>query len=299
MVTKEEPKEEPKGEPKAEPPVKMAINRRATYIFIILHIAAFYGAYYWYISPHFWRLALELVVLYFFTGMFGITAGAHRLWSHKSYKAKLPSRILMMLANSMANQKCIYKWVQIHRTHHAYADTPDDPHDINRGFWYAHMGWLLLKTPPNVKAKLKACPLRDLERDPVVMFQYKMDPWLNFFMCFVVPTLYAWYIYNNAFLGFIVLGVMRWIFILHITWTINSVAHTFGTKTYNPNIRACNSLIESIISAGEGSHNFHHQYPWDYRTSGNIIDWNPTKYFIDFLYLIGQASDLKTYSVSM
>ena len=77
------------------------------------------------------------------TGALGITAGAHRLWSHRSYKARLPARIIMMLANSMANQGSILHWSRCHRAHHRASDTPRDPHSSTFGFFYAHVGWLL------------------------------------------------------------------------------------------------------------------------------------------------------------
>jgi len=266
-------------------------------VFIVAHITSLYAIYHLFNHDCFWQLIMEFILLYYFSGMLGITAGAHRLWTHSSYKAKLPARIIMMIANSIANQKCIYNWVRIHRTHHAYADTDGDPHNINRGFFYAHMGWLLCKTPVAVIEKYKLCNLRDLNEDFVVMFQYALDPWWNLFWCFVVPGIYGYIVYGSFLTGFLILGVARWIFVLHVTWTINSVAHTFGSRNYDPNIRAANSLIESIISGGEGSHNFHHKYPYDYTTSEHPLisdfDWNPTKYYIDFLYAIGQATCLK------
>ena len=79
---------------------------------------------------------------------FGITVGAHRLWAHRSYKAKTPYRILLMLMNSMASQRSIFDWVREHRAHHKYSDTASDPYDASRGLFYSHMGWLLLKKSP-------------------------------------------------------------------------------------------------------------------------------------------------------
>merc|ERR1719225_824305 len=75
----------------------------------------------------------------------GITAGVHRLWAHRSYKAALPLRALLMVFNSMANQGTIVHWARDHRTHHLYSDTIADPHDANRGFFFSHVGWLITK----------------------------------------------------------------------------------------------------------------------------------------------------------
>ena len=78
------------------------------------------------------------------TGL-GITGGAHRLWSHRSYTATTPIRFLLMICNSMANQGCILHWARDHRVHHKFSEMEADPHDATRGFFFAHMGWLLVK----------------------------------------------------------------------------------------------------------------------------------------------------------
>merc|ERR1719262_2050689 len=83
-------------------------------------------------------------VMYVCSGL-GITAGAHRLWSHKSYKAGPALRLVLMIFNSIANQGSIYHWVRDHRVHHLYSDTAADPHDANRGLFFSHVGWLLVK----------------------------------------------------------------------------------------------------------------------------------------------------------
>ena len=82
--------------------------------------------------------------LYLVSGALGISAGAHRLWSHNSFKCRVPAEILMMLANSICNQGTIIDWCRLHRAHHKYSDTDKDPHNINRGFFYSHIGWLLI-----------------------------------------------------------------------------------------------------------------------------------------------------------
>lgn len=107
------------------------------------------------------------------TAAFGITAGAHRLWSHKAYKARLPLRIFLMILQTIAFQNCIYEWARDHRVHHKFTDTDADPHNASRGFFFSHMGWLLIRKHPEVKEKGKLIDMSDLEQDPVVMFQKK------------------------------------------------------------------------------------------------------------------------------
>lgn len=106
-------------------------------------------------------------------GAFGITAGAHRLWSHRSYKAKWPLRLILMLSQTLAFQNSIYEWVRDHRVHHKFTDTDADPHNARRGFFFSHIGWLMVKKHPDVKARGKAVDMSDLETDGIVMFQKK------------------------------------------------------------------------------------------------------------------------------
>merc|ERR1719409_42807 len=116
---------------------------------------------------------LILAAVLYVCSALGITAGVHRLWTHKSYKAAWPLRVLLMIFNSIANQGTIYHWARDHRVHHLYSDTAADPHDANRGFWFSHVGWLLCKKSPAVIEAGKKINMSDLASDPVVMFQRK------------------------------------------------------------------------------------------------------------------------------
>lgn len=108
-------------------------------------------------------------------GAFGITGGAHRLWAHKSYKAKVPLRIILMIFQTLAFQNSIYEWVRDHRVHHKYTDTNADPHNSKRGFFFSHMGWLLCKKHNDVKTKGATIDMSDLESDAIVMFQERFE----------------------------------------------------------------------------------------------------------------------------
>lgn len=103
----------------------------------------------------------------------GITAGAHRLWAHKCYKAKWPLRLILAIFQTVAFQNHIYEWVRDHRVHHKFTDTDADPHNSKRGFFFSHMGWLLMKKHKDVIEKGKSVDLSDLEKDPIVMWQKK------------------------------------------------------------------------------------------------------------------------------
>ena len=104
---------------------------------------------------------------------FGVTGGVHRFWTHKSFKAKLPLRIILALCFSVSGQNTIYDWVRDHRVHHKYSETNADPHDSNRGFWFAHCGWLMMNKHPEVLRKGKQIDMSDILEDPVVQFHTK------------------------------------------------------------------------------------------------------------------------------
>lgn len=104
-------------------------------------------------------------------GGLGITAGAHRLWAHRSYKARFPLRVLLAFFNTVAFQDCALHWARDHRVHHKYSETDADPHNATRGFFFSHVGWLLCKKHPEVIAKGKGLDISDLKADPVLRFQ--------------------------------------------------------------------------------------------------------------------------------
>jgi len=256
-----------------------------------MHAFALWGTVLLWSHPLFYTMWAQAWILYPVTGMLGITAGAHRLWSHRSYSAHFPARALMMIFNSIANQSTIYHWARDHRVHHAKSDTEADPHDITRGFFYAHMGWLLLKKAKAVKIAGKEIDCADLLKDPCVWIQHVCDPWWNLAWSFGMPTAFWWYMYDEALLGFLVLGAARWLLCLHATWCVNSVAHTMGPRPYEASMYPTESWFTTIVAVGEGWHNWHHTYPYDYSASelGFMSQVNPTTMWIDFLALIGQA----------
>lgn len=104
-------------------------------------------------------------------GAIGITAGAHRLWAHKAYRARWPLRLILAIFQTLAFQNHIYEWVRDHRVHHKFTDTDADPHNSNRGFFFSHIGWLMLRKHKDVIVKGKTVDMSDLEKDWVVMLQ--------------------------------------------------------------------------------------------------------------------------------
>jgi len=242
-----------------------------------------------------WETFILAAVLYFCSAL-GITAGVHRLWSHKSYKAALPLRVLLMIFNSIANQGSIYHWARDHRVHHLYSDTVADPHDANRGFWFSHVGWLVFKKHPAVIEAGKKINMNDLQSDPVVMLQKQADPFWNLLWCFALPAFVSLAWGDTLWNGFLLAGVLRYVLLLNATWAVNSVVHRWGPKPYNPSHLTTENGWVSLFAIGEGWHNWHHAFPWDYAAAelGALSQFNPTKVFIDTMAFFGLVWDRKS-----
>lgn len=240
-----------------------------------------------------WSVVAEVILWYMVSGL-GITVGCHRLWTHRSFHARFPTRLLLMLLASIANQGGIYHWSRDHRVHHKECDTDGDPHNIERGFFYSHVGWLMLHKSEDVKKAGRKIDCSDLLQDPVVWIQHRLNPVWDQFWCYVVPGLYGIWRLGSFWEGLLVFGALRWVVTAHATWCVNSVSHTFGYRPYN-NKSATNNLFTALIANGEGWHNFHHAYPYDYTTAEH--PWwksiNVSTLVIDILWLLGQTSGHK------
>jgi len=275
---------------------KVQLVWRNIIIFGYVHLAAVYGAYLALTSAKLYTIAFAYV-MYVISG-WGITAGAHRLWAHRSYKARLPLKILLTIFNTIAFQDCAIQWARDHRVHHKYSETDADPHNATRGFFFAHVGWLLCKKHPEVISKGKGLDLSDLENDPVLRFQKKHYMILMPIACFIVPTLIPVFLWGETWTNaWFVATMFRWTFVLNATWLVNSAAHLYGNHPYDKHINPSENKTVAYLALGEGWHNYHHTFPWDYKTA-ELGDYsaNFTTAFIDFMAKIGLAYDLKTVS---
>lgn len=260
--------------------------------FTALHAAGLYGIYLGFYA----NLATIIWVglLYWLTEV-GITAGAHRLWSHRSYKAKLPYRAFLAVLNSMAYQNDIIEWSRDHRVHHKFSETDADPHNAKRGFFFSHVGWLLQRKHPDVIAKGRQLDISDLLNDPVLQFQRKYYYPSVALFCFIIPTIVPVLMWGeSAVISFFVCGLARYVLTLNATWLVNSAAHMWGWKPYDRTINPSQNPVVSLLASGEGFHNYHHTFPQDYSTAE--LGWvlNSTTLFIDFFALLGQVYDRKS-----
>lgn len=277
-------------------PRKYELVWRNIAAFSFLHLSAIYGVYLLLTSARVYTIIFAMLL--YCISVLGITAGAHRLWAHRSYKAKLPLRILLTVFNTIAFQDCAIHWARDHRVHHKFSETDADPHNAKRGFFFSHVGWLLCKKHPDVIEKGKSLDISDLLADPVLVFQRKHYMILMPLACFILPTMVPMYFWNETFLNsFFVATMFRWTIILNVTWLVNSAAHKWGDKPYDAQINPVETSTVALFAFGEGWHNYHHVFPWDYKTAelGNYRA-NYTTAFIDFFAKIGWAYELKTVS---
>uniref|UniRef100_A0A8D8B765 Stearoyl-CoA desaturase 5 n=2 Tax=Culex pipiens TaxID=7175 RepID=A0A8D8B765_CULPI len=259
-------------------------------IFHVIAIAAF--------CKYVFNATIVTYVWGFFIGGcagFGVTGGVHRLWCHRAYKAKLPLRIILACCYSIAGQNTIYDWVRDHRIHHKYSETNGDPHNSNRGFLYAHVGWLMLRKHPECIKKGRLIDMSDIEADPVVQFHHKHFVLMKILFCFFLPTFIPWYFLGEDFwLAFLSQCFVRYVLSLNFTWLVNSAAHIFGNRPYNENIQPVENKLVSVVAMGEGWHNYHHVFPWDYKAAElGKYSVNVTTFWLDFFAKIGWAYDLK------
>ena len=224
----------------------------------------------------------------------GVTAGAHRLWTHRSYKAKWPLEVLLMCFNSISMQMSILEWSHDHRVHHKYSETDADPHNAKRGFFFAHMGWLMLHVHPEVNRRKKETDMSDLLNNRIVMFQDRHYAAMCIFFSILVPTLVPWYFWGeNVYVAFFVAFALRYALTLHQTWLVNSAAHMWGGRPYDKTINPSENAAVCFIAIGEGFHNYHHTFPYDYSTSEWGPKFNITTAFIDLFGALGLAYDRK------
>ncbi|XP_067938179.1 stearoyl-CoA desaturase 5-like [Watersipora subatra] len=274
-------------------PVQTRIVWRNVVIFSILHLACVYGLF---LIPSAKPLTWLFNYVMFLVAAVSVTAGAHRLWSHRSYKAKLPLRIMLMLFNFAAGQNHLIEWCRDHRVHHKYSETTADPHNAKRGFFFAHVGWLLCKKHPDVIRKGKQLDFSDLYGDPVLRFQCRVYIPMTILMIFVMPTVLPWLLWNESLWVAYFLAITRYILTLNATWLVNSAAHMWGMRPYDKHISPAENVLVTIGAIGEGFHNYHHTFPNDYATSEFGSRLNFTTIFINLMAKIGWAYDLKTMS---
>lgn len=262
-------------------------------VFLITTFVTTVTAVPWYL----WTYGLDLFqfALFFFffvsTGL-SITLGYHRLFSHLTFHAAWPVKLFTLLFGAAAFEGSALCWSADHRRHHKFVDHDDDPYDISKGFFHAHIGWLLFRTGPETPLTW----VRDLQKDKLAWWQHRYYLPIAFTVGFGLPPLigYLWGGAQAALGAFLLAGVARVVFVHHTTFCINSLCHWIGDRPYSTRCSARDSFLMAIFTFGEGYHNFHHEFQYDYRNGVKPWQFDPTKWTIWLLNKVGLAKRLRT-----
>jgi stearoyl-CoA desaturase (delta-9 desaturase) len=223
---------------------------------------------------------------------FGITVGYHRLFTHKSFETNPVVKVILGILGSMTVEGPILQWVATHRRHHQHSDRHADPHSPNvhgegfleflKGIYHAHFGWFFTPAPEDMSRYVP-----DLEADKVTRLVSKLFPlWVA--LGLLLPAAIALAItgsWTAALLGMLWGGLVRVFVVHHVTWSINSVCHLWGSRPFDSRDHSRNNFLFGIIGLGEGWHNNHHAFPTSARHG--LWWWQ-----IDLSYLLIRAMEL-------
>jgi stearoyl-CoA desaturase (delta-9 desaturase) len=245
----------------------------------------------WYAFNHHLGAAAwtSFFVLWLANGL-SITGGYHRLWAHRAYEAHWSVKIIFMLFGAMTVQNSILIWASGHRTHHRYIDNVEkDPYAAPKGFWFSHIGWMLRKYQSGEPNFSNA---NDLLNDKIVMFQHKYYVPITLLMNFGLPLALGWAL-GDMWGVFLLGGLLRLVVSHHTTFFINSLAHMWGRQPYTDENTARDNDLLAFFTHGEGYHNYHHIFQYDYRNGIRWWQYDPTKWMIAGLSFVGLTSNLK------
>ncbi|HJM44473.1 MAG TPA: acyl-CoA desaturase [Candidatus Poseidoniaceae archaeon] len=236
-----------------------------------------------------WAEISILFFMYLASGL-SITAGYHRLFSHRSHSASWPLRLFYAVFGAAAFQNSAIKWCSDHRRHHLKTDSDEDPYSIVRGFFWAHMGWVMIS-----EHEERIENVEDLQLDPILIWQDNHIFKIGGFAGIILPGLVGALIIGgfSGFLGGLIWGgLLRLVIVHHGTFLINSGAHYWGKQNYSTKNTSKDSPILSLFTFGEGYHNFHHTFQADYRNGHKWYHWDPTKWWIRIFSMIKITKDL-------
>ncbi|WP_226648476.1 fatty acid desaturase [Microbulbifer variabilis] len=256
--------------------------------FMALTAVPIYGIVYGY---H-WYQWLAFLVITSLCGL-SITAGNHRLWTHRTYEAHWLLRLLFSLFSAATLQNTTLNWCSEHRRHHRYTDDNEhDPHSSARGLWFSHIDWMLHEHP---SGKKDYSNVPDLKRDEIVMWQHKnylpITLGMNFSICLILGL-----ITGDILAMFLLAGVLRIAVNHHSAFIINSIGHYWGQKKYKSDVSARDNPLINIFCFGEGYHNYHHAFQTDYRTGIRWYQYDPSKWLIKGLSWFGITKQLRAAS---
>lgn len=247
----------------------------------------------WYVIEHgiHWAEPVAFGVLWLLTGL-GVTAGYHRMLSHRAWWAPAPVRALLLIFGAAAYQNSAIAWCAAHRYHHRHVDTDDDPYNIKQGFWWAHMLWVVVEGKKH--EDFDSAP--DLAEDKLCQWQHNHYLWISTGVNIGIPLVLG--LMTGRVWGMLLwAGLVRIVVVHHMTFFINSLAHMWGSRPWDKTQTARDNALLAMLTFGEGYHNFHHTFPGDYRNGFRWYQVDPTKWFIWALSKVGLAEDLRRSSI--
>jgi stearoyl-CoA desaturase (delta-9 desaturase) len=233
------------------------------------------------------------VLLYMVSGL-GITVGYHRLISHRSFMCSDWVKTVLLVAGGWALQNSALKWGADHIRHHAACDQDADPYNAQRGFWHSHCGWLFSDgrySDEKYASRLK--------QDPVILWQHRY--YVPIVLSGLALPFLIGFLHGGWLSGvgcFMLAGVGRTFAVLNSTFCINSVCHLWGSQPHSQADSSRDSWFVSLLTFGEGYHNYHHTYQSDYRNGPRWYNFDPSKWLIYTLSLFGLAWSLRTASAA-
>ncbi len=263
-----------------------------------------------------WGVAFNWVYLALLAGMYlltalGVTVGYHRFFTHKSFNTPRFMGVILAALGSMAVEGPVLRWVATHRKHHQHSDQEGDPHSPHthgdgvwgtlRGIWHSHVGWLFTSSAfisfrkRNEEGNDYFRYVKDLESDAWWRWMNRLFPvWV--LVGLVLPAVIGGLVtmsWMGVLLGFIWGGLVRVLLLHHVTWSINSVCHIWGTKPFRSHDESRNNAIFGVLALGEGWHNNHHAFPTSARHGLRWWELDMSYVCIWCMSKIGLASDVR------
>ncbi len=227
--------------------------------------------------------AVLLCVATYSIRVFGITGVYHRYFSHKGYKTSRVFQFVLAFIGTMATQKGPLWWASTHRRHHRYSDQEGDPHSpVRDGFWYAHQGWIFDDKWGGTNME----GIRDYAKYPELVWlnqNHMVGPITLAVICYLVAG------FPGLVWGYALSTTLLW----HATYSINSLAHKFGTRRYETKDDSRNNWFLALITFGEGWHNNHHYYMASARNGFRWWEYDFTYYILRALAAVGLVWDLR------
>jgi stearoyl-CoA desaturase (delta-9 desaturase) len=241
--------------------------------------------YFWQVGFS-WAPIIAMLLLWMMTGLC-ITAGYHRLFSHRTYKASAPVRLVFAVLGGAAWQNSVIEWCSDHRLHHRLVDTDGDPYNAQRGFWWSHIGWIMVNKQANDFSNVG-----DLLRDPICKWQHDHYYKITILFNLGVPILLG-LLFGDVWGMLLFAGLVRVVLVHHFTFSINSFAHIFGSQSWSKDNSSRDSWTLSLFTFGEGYHNYHHAFETDYRNGPRWYNFDPSKWLVWCLSRVGLTRDMR------